>query len=861
MGSGTGSTLKINPTGLASLTMTLGPNAGGTEYIVPLQTLTLNVDQRRAIVYAPSSRGDGGEAIGEFGPLIPVAFWVSVRGSTRATMLAAYHMLQAACLNPKGGTIQYKPEDLAAGVLDTYYHYVRSKPPVLLKMPANRWDAPAHADGSFSVTVEVELMTQPIATSDPDSPATLSEMADTLENWHDATESQHNHLTISKENVKGVLPALVRVLVTPASSQSIGRIILFTRNEGTLANFESVYEAEDASVIGNAAGWTSVADSARGDDNYMKCQPSEDANGYEQGLRFTIANIDDHKGRFAVFGVGFDDGAEVGVWTHQVKVSVGNVIQAGKADYEAVSTQTWQLVYAGEFELPPIALSAVETGYDSGPFIEWYATRASGTTKFCLDAIIVVYIVDSDRRATAIDIICADEGGIESSDKLLIENFPGDYGTVEEIAHVVASDDDFKRGLSVAPRGDFLTFDPTKDTLLVVFQERALKIVLDDDFSSYKAAFWLEATDFEDAGWAGARDGTDEREGTYALQSHCTSGSNETLTLSKEMDLSIDERFTNDDFIVVAYKMGAGAGGGNIRWIFWTSGGNYSYISDTVAGGGAWQFIKAKKSAVTDVGTAVDWEDVNQLQVYLDDADNEQYVLSDWWRIEKADPDDATNPNATGATWNFQPVGGKWTITEDITGAGATLACIDQAGSVEKSALIDLTTPNDVKFRANVYAKDDVGSPGIIWRSGQDTLVAGTEDCYAAVLEMTTDKLIVYEFNNGSRTNKFSPDFGSDVVVDTWYTIGVIVKGTISRVYATATANLTDLDDVFASSYLLATMTDGTFTSGQCGVMNISALGRFDEVKLVSLQDKMIPADTVTLSGKAIFRTIAPFSE
>ena len=97
--------------------------------------------------------------------------------------------------------------------------------------------------------------------------------------------------------------------------------------------------------------------------------------------------------------------------------------------------------------------------------------------------------------------------------------------------------------------------------------------------------------------------------------------------------------------------------------------------------------------------------------------------------------------------------------------------------------------------------------------------------------------------------------------MDTWYTVGVIAKGSTFMVFAAASSNLTDDDDLFDSIYLMATVTDSTLSSGSCGVMSISTLGRFDEVKLVNKQDKVVPADTITLEGKAIFRTIAPFGE
>jgi hypothetical protein len=273
-----------------------------------------------------------------------------------------------------------------------------------------------------------------------------------------------------------------------------------------------------------------------------------------------------------------------------------------------------------------------------------------------------------------------------------------------------------------------------------------------------------------------------------------------------------------------------------------------------------WAFIAWKRSEMNDEdGVSSEIVKVTVSAVLNTVSGTQTVYTLDAIRIEKADPDDANNPNATGDQWDFQPVGGYWTITEDVSGAGATLACLDVESGVEKAALIDETTPADVRFRARVMAKRDTGYAGIVWRAGNDTLTEGAEDCYAALLDIANDDLLVREYASGSATQLDNPSF--TCAVDTWYVVGVIAKGSTFYVYATAASNLSDDDDVFSTSYLLATVTDSTLTSGKCGVMSISTLGRFDDVKLVSLQDRVIPADTLALEGKAIFRTIAPFCE
>lgn len=897
MPNGTESTLIIHPSGASDLTMGLAasePYAGSTPYIVPLQTLDFNEEMRWQAVYDQAPPGEGGEAVSEYGPLVPVPFQVVIKEGTRAEMVSAYNDLQGALLNRSGGTIEYKPDGIGIDVLSTFYHYVRSRPPRLLDMPGNRWDAGPKSDGKYTLYVEVEFLTQPIATSDPDNPETISDLTATIQNWVDDSPAQTNHVTIDAADIKGTMPALVRILARPGSGQYLGRLIIFKRDEGTLANFVNIYEAEDASVIYPSAAWTEVADADRGDGAYMRCLPAEDANGYAQGLRFTITNPSDHEGRFAVFGVGYDEADAVGVWTHQAKVVVGNVIQEGADDWEAQSGYGWQLIYAGEFELPPTPLSDSESGYDTGPYIEWYSTRASGTSEFRLDGLLLVYVGDSERQPTALDVQCEDVddvtnvAGVSNSEELLIENFSDAQGLMRELAHVVAqTDGDFKRALAVAPRGDFVMLDPAVDNMLVFVQEQtgAGLTLLEDDFESYKATRWLLVADMEsDETWVedAAAGGLDSGVSAGADTSHYVEGSrgwkitwpaawgvpipeNKDGWVKQDvaLDLSVDGRFTADDYFVTTRWLSVAASGNfgveQQPYFHFKDGDSqslYQYLDHNTAG---WKSVVTKRSQMNDDGCDLSDVQLMGFGAILDWATSQPILTVDYVRIEKADPDNAAIPNATGSQWDFQPNAGIWTITEDVSGAGATLACLDVESGIEKSALIDETTPGDVRFRARVMAKRDAGYAGILWRAGNDTLTEGAEDTYAALLDVTNDKLLVREYAAGAITQHANPDFTS--AVDTWYVVGVIAKGGVFRVYATAASNLSDDDDVFSSTYLLSTVEDATLTTGKCGVMSISTLGRFDEVKLSSLQDKMIPADEITLSGEAIWRTIAPFGE
>lgn len=847
MGGGTGSTLQINPTGRTQLTMGLAgsePYDDTTPYIVPLQTLKLNEDQRWQIVYDQATSGEGGRAIGERGPLVPLSFWVVIKEDTREDLVDAYNSLQTALLNKKGGTIAYKPENLGDSVLTTYYHYVQSGPPRVVDREGNRWDAPAKSDGMYTLVVEVEFLTQAIATSDPDSPVELTDLYNVesfLNNWVESGASpKQNHTTVQYKNVKGTMPALLRLLLYNVAAD---RFIIFKRDEGTLTEFRAIYEAEDASQIYPSTAWVEVADNDRGSNAYMRCLPDSSGNATQFGLRFTIENPESHKGRFAVFGVGYDDAYSTGVWTHQAKVRVSNTIIEGDDDWYADTLHSWQVIYVGEFELPPTELSDLESDtYHEGPYIEWYSERASGSSEFRLDAIILVYVSDSKDSPTALDIETAHAG----DHYLLAENFLDDYGRIAEISHLMYAGNTFAYAHERAPRGDFPMLDPTKNTLLTFIIERPSgHTQIDDDLSSYQTTRY-RILDLMEGGEATTYVADSESKGV----SGGAGTQFEQRTPVAAVNLSCNGMFDNDDFICWAIYID------DITNID-TDGITYSLYSDAYVSNRyeanvakadlatGWNFIAVKKSSFVDKGG--DWSSIVGTVLEIEVAAGQTATTYwDYSRVEKADPGDADNPNATGTAWDFSPTGGAWTVTTDVLGAGSLLACLDN-GATEKTAICQTALDGDCQFRARVYAKRDSGSIGIIWRSN-----------YAAMLDIADDEIQIWENDGGWG------ELDSDTLscsADTWYTIGVIAKGSTFRVYATATSNLSDDDDVFAAAYLQITVTDTTTSSGDAGVICKDTLGRFTEIKGVSLDDKLQISDNLQTQGWAIFRTIAPFME
>jgi len=874
---GTGSTLILHPKGGTVITFNLSASTVSvTTYtmIVDAGRLDLNEEARYQWVY--DQNRTGGRVAGNTVQLVPVTFSVIIKATSSDYRKAAYRVLQQAVMNKRGGTLQYKPEGAVVGTLDTYYHYVASKPPRLLDEPGNRWDSDADADGFYSLQVDVELATQPFATSDPDNPIDLLDGPLALSNWY-TYGVYTNRLSITAglaTVLQGSLPALVRLLITPASGQRLGRVIVFQRSDedGTLANLVTVYEAEDATTVPPTSAWSEIVDADRGGGKYVRCLPNFDANGVAHGLKFTLTHPGDGKGRFAVFGIGYDDGASAGIWTHQVKLYSGNIAQTGDDDYYASLTQSWQVIFAGEFELPLSDLSDLTTGYDVGPYLEWYSTRASGASEFRLDAIVLVWVSDSlgpDGEGTALDVVCDDAddnaltGGVEYPDKLLIENLTGLAGVVTGRAYVAASDNDIARVLNTAPRGDFIELEPGHDHLLVFIQERATGPLFTDDFENYISVYIKSLDTFDNvSGWtysnftlntAGYVEGTGKAQITFDVPKldHKT----------VDLDLESDDRFTDADFIVLFVDASFVDDFDSFVIAFLSSDISYYYATvDSIAGG--YNFITIKKSDFVEQSSP-DLSKIKKLEFIFYPKDPCGHAITlrlDYLRIEKADPDNANVPNATGDVWNFQPEAGAWTITEDITedSPGATLACFDVDAGVEKVALLDKNIPNDIRLRARVYDKTFSGTVGVLWRAGEDCLTEGTEDGYALTVGAGGNHVSVVRYDNGTPTTLYTT--GMDIDSGRWYTLGVESKDDEHRVYAALSSTLLyDDSKVFEGDYLKKSLTDATYSSGDVGFLSQSTLGRFDDVVIESIEDKVVPADQITVSGQVVFRTIAPF--
>lgn len=870
MSKGTGSTLILRPTGKTAITFNLTTATAGVTtytYIVDLGRVDFAEEDRYKWAYEQTRLG--GRVVGSDLALVPVKFPVIIKAASVDYRKEAYRVLQEALMNRRGGTLQYKPEGSDESVLSTYYHYVSSAPPRVLDAAGNRWDSGKTADGFYTIQIDIELQTQPLATSDPDNPVEII-ASQTVDNWKRTGLS--NQIAVNATALQGSFPALVRLIMEPWSGQNLGRVTMFKRGseDGTLTNLVSVYEAIAATEIYPSIAWNQAATTIYPTDG-RTCSPTEEGNGDTNGLRFTILNPQDCKGRFAVFGLGYDPSGELETWTHQVKLVSGNVSQEGADTYFATELAAWGLIYVGEFELPITELSAVTTGYDAGPYLDWYSTRHSGTSEFTLQALVLVWVSDAlgaDGDGTALDVVCNDETGVISPERVLIENFT-QYGRILERGYVMVNDNDIKRVLKTAPRGDFIELDPAQNHVLVFMQERASGYtVLSDDFESYEATRYLPIVTMETSeDWILTAMGrsTDiivEGESSLFIT---TSGEITAKSSPLTQDFNADGRFNDPDYIVLAVYVEDIDVFDYIQLRLCVDDSNYfyHYVFDTDAVTG-WNSIAVKKSDFLLEGNPT-WATISYVYFYKYIGASSDIGL-DYLRIEKADPDNSAAPNPTGTVWDFNS--NMWTITDDVTAdnAGNTLACLD-SGAALRLALLDATIPQDVEITARVMAKKyNGGKVGLAFRMDYpESLTPGSEQGYLACLLTTSNTLAVYTYTSGSITATLSSEF--DCEPDRMYTIGIRVKtkgyfGLLDQydVYAALSSAL-DYDDtlVFDGENHVITGADFTDHVGTVGVVSSGTLGRCDTFTVKSITDKVYYEDQLRVEGKAIFRTISPF--
>lgn len=471
--SGENTTAILHPTGRSDIPFDMTATTGLQDgFVIPADSLRLNLEKRREIAYSEYA-SDGGEATDERGVLTDLSFDVIVSGGSRAAMLQYCHELELAVAT--GGTFEWKPDGLDAGVRSSFFLYEPSDVPRLKSLKNNRFDGPPGEGGYYRIYLEVTLKTQPWIRSDPDAPVTVLS-ATTIQNAHDGTRD--NFVTIPAASVVGDKPALARVIVTPKTSgQDVGRVIAFRRTAG-LTDFEAVYYTSTA--LNPTAGWSTVTDASRIGGSYDRCQPA--ANNVPYGRRYTIANWDSHLGVAAIAVIykanaeDVDDDFEIyAAW------SIADTPFTGEA--KAIQeVGAWRTLVLGDIDVPETELGISE---ELDLYIDIYVERTGGAGSISIDGIMLLYTDECVVEAEAIG-----DGRASTADNIIIENFK------HEIAHVVtATTSKLQYILNPLGTPGLIQLKPGMNNELHFLWERAAP-GLADSFDGY-TAYWKKMASFE----------------------------------------------------------------------------------------------------------------------------------------------------------------------------------------------------------------------------------------------------------------------------------------------------------------------------------------------------------------------------
>ena len=850
---------KLHPEGLSTIDLIPAGDPKTEDYNIDLGSLDLQESERLEIAYSEGANVDGGEAISAHGPLVPLTFDVIVQGSgvsedaARQQLLQYAQALEAAICNAAGGTFEFKPDNLGAGVRSTFYHYVQSQPPKVRAIANNNWDAaPVETEPEYvcAIELEIELQTQPFATSDPNSPVSVL-TATTVYNQDDAVAG---HVTILAANVKGTISALVQLRVRNMVSGAWAAIEKFwyaRRTEGTLANFAPVLEGGTADTD-SSIHWSTESDTTRRSDNFQRYAPPAAANLQWASLNYTISNITDHEGKVAIAVVcrslaeGWED------WDLKAALKVADVVvETGIKNVASVGV--WTVCILGELDIPPTPISADES-YATKLYLYFKRNAGDENNPIDVDFAQLLFVDEYPQQVNITD-------GFTNVYKLLMENFKRELCHIVDQSTLVFE----KTAMALCP---LLQLRPGKDNRIDFIWERlgGPYEVLIDGFASYEAWRWLKLASFEDSeSWP--EQGHDNTYYVEAAQGfRCTQGGTDHADKDVSWDLSGEGRFGSDDYVVLAIRRDSsfdpGASGYYYLYFHTTFPTDYYYketLGSTLSVG--WNFVTIKKSAFSTQGSP-NWADINKVEIGIK-ACTAGFITFDDLRISKADPDDANRANDTGTVWDFMR--DVWHIYE-LDSADKSLGCIDNTAG-EQVALIHKMLPVNIKYLAKVRAKRDDGAVGLIFRCVD--AAPGAENMAAFSIDTADDKLRLHKWAGGTPSD-IATGLDQTTAPDTDYWLGVWIldTSTVRCYFGTSKAAIWDdeykdfkaaarkfnvTNAVFASG--------GALASGKCGLLSISTLGRFDDVELYAVGDGHVPGDTVQVEAKAIYRTIYPFRE
>jgi len=837
---GTETTLILHPDGRGDITFDQSASDDNgllSGYVVPAGSLNFSEEKRIEVVYGADD-SPFPEPVDTNEVLTDVTFDVIVSGTSLADMLQNVHALEMAVHNDDGGTLEFKPDGLGAGVRSTFYHYIKSPIPARRQARGNRTDRGANSARRHRLVLEVTLRTWPIATSDPDTLVSVLG-ATTAYNTGDGSQ---DFVTVDGDNVPGSQPALARFQITPGAggAAQVSRLILARRTKG-LDNFEATYLSSASTYINESGVWGTETDAGRCGGNYVRCTPEQ--SGIEYGRRWTISNWSDHRGRAAIALVVRNNSTHKNDWNIYYGWQVGSRTVYGKTKHVSQVGQ-WEVLLLGEFDLPDTEMSAME-GLDL--YLDVYIKRRNGAETLDIDAAKLLY---TDECALQVEATQGDGAG--NTDTILIENVSG-----EEISHVLDSSD--KLAYLLASYGNFPTLKPGQDNQFDVIWERYLPEGYADNFEDYDA-LWKQIASFGGAEvWTGStlvhtsdepasvcEDGDDSQQMTLTAGAGSMTGTLPSL-------VSIAE-FESGDYVclgcAIMYNSAPSAISVTLRLV--SDSGDYfsRTFSPSVARG--WQILNARLSDFSETGNPT-WGSITQIEIEASFTGGSEHELHfDDLRACKADPDNAAVFNETGIKWNGVGMQRGHIGAQD----GETyFYVVDyQSTSGWRSLWPDESFGfTDFVLWAKVWV--DGGAPNTcgLWFRATD-LTAGSEDGYLFKFSPLGVSR-VDSYTAGSSGGALA-DFARDVDKKQWFWLGVIGLGTSIRCFVGPTET-----DLFQPEYMEVEITDSDHSGSLFGLFAEYEGTRYSEFHLEPIKDRHVPADSVSVQVNALLRTIYPFYE
>lgn len=403
-------TVKLTPINLPQIIFGTGyQSAIPTGFYLLLDTLEFHESERRDILYSETRYG--GKAINYQDKLTPLEFSCIVFGATRNEMLERTEQLAQAVGNVKGGLFEYTPD----GVTTTsYYTYEMSAKPSLSSQKLNRWDDIARERGIFAMIFDVTLTTQPFVHSRVFAGITPSRS--TLDN-----KGSYNWFDLL--DIKGDVPALVQVKLTNPNAATLNRFYICSRSSiySTLASLVSTFEGESASdFIGS---WSTVVDATRSNGNIKRVTSNPVT---WSSLLFNLPSISNYTGLITILPI-----VKISALTVVCRAAIymnGELVWASPNQYSP-ETLGWEILYAGEFNFPPITIS------DDVNATLQLAVEFLGTGTVDVDYVQVMY---SDEAIQQIDISTDASYGVAQNEALLLET---DLANMRKAIVIDGSDD------------------------------------------------------------------------------------------------------------------------------------------------------------------------------------------------------------------------------------------------------------------------------------------------------------------------------------------------------------------------------------------------------------------------------------